>query len=139
MNFKKLFFWIFLIPSLLYADQNPMKLGGDFIVKSIKRNAYNDYSITFKPDYKSDRVKLLVLNTDHVHGRLEQGSRLRLSAEVVSIKDKIAKVSQIVVYYPSNQGTTPVWMISKSRPSNRVFSAGKLIEVHSPQSDYLVF
>ena len=74
-----------------------------------------------------------------MHSNLEEGSKLRLSAEVIRVEAKIATVSQLVIFYPSNQGKTPVWMISKSAHSKKNFNASKLIDVHSPQSDYLVF
>ena len=139
MNLRSFLFCILFLPSFLFASEKPFKIGGDFIVKSIKRNRYNDYSIVFKPSFKSDKLKLLVLNTDHVHSNLAEGSSLRLSAEVVRVEAKIATVSQLVVFYPSKQGKTPVWMISKSEHSKKSFNASKLIDVHSPQSDYLVF
>lgn len=139
MNLKSLLFCILFLPSTLFATEKPFKLGGDFIVKSIKRNRYNDYSIIFEPNFNSDKLKLLVLNTDHVHNKLEEGAKLRLSAEVVRLEAKIATVSQLVIFYPSKQGKTPVWMISKSQHTKKNFNASKLIDVHSPQSDYQVF
>ena len=139
MKFYYIFFFIFLnsfISSSIYART---KVSGIFELVEIKKNVARDYTLTFRPVSHLKKIKILVLNTDHVHSKIRQGDKIKLSAEVSQLKNGVASVAQMVLFYDSLQGKTPIWMMSKIEKANKGFNASKLLDVHSPQSDYIVF
>jgi hypothetical protein len=109
-----------------------LKVGGEFLVKSIERKN-NTYSVIFT---SGDGGKDLILHTNHVHGGLQQGSKIRLSAEVTQ-EGPLLEVNQVMVFLPIPEGVKPVWMLSKSFKGGE--NPARYIEMHDPQSDYVLF
>ena len=109
-----------------------LRIGGDFLIKSIESQK-SSYAVIFS---SVDGGKDLILHTDHVHAGLQKGSKIRLSAEVVS-EGALLEVNQVMLFLPSPEGVKPVWMLSKN------FKGGdaptRYIEMHDPQSDYILF
>ena len=93
----------------------------------------SSYAVIFS---SVDGGKDLILHTDHVHAGLQKGSKIRLSAEVVS-EGALLEVNQVMLFLPIPEGVKPVWMLSKN------FKGGdaptRYIEMHDPQSDYILF
>lgn len=113
------------------------RIGGTFVVTSIKPLKGSGFRVIFHAKEGSPRFKTLVLESPHVHMSLTEGASLRLSADVISTTGDTAEISQVVVFIPSRNGNTPVWMLSK-RAVDPVPPA-KLLEMHDPHNDYQVF
>lgn len=113
------------------------RIGGTFVVTSIKPLKSSGFRVIFTAKEGTPRFKTLVLESPHVHMSLTEGSSLRLSADVISTTGDTADISQVVVFIPSRNGNTPVWMLSK-RVIDPVPPA-KLLEMHDPHNDYQVF
>lgn len=113
------------------------RIGGTFIVSTIKPMKDNGFRVTFTAKDGSPRFKTLVLESTHVHMAIAEGASLRLSADVVAVSGSTAEVSQVVIFVPGRTGETPVWMMS--RRSTVPNPPAKLLEMHVPQTDYQVF
>ena len=121
-----------MMPTAHGEESKLLKIGGEFLIKSIeKENA--SFVVVFKAQ---DGGKDLVLHTDHVHVGLQAGSKLRLSAEVTHEGD-LLEINQVMVFIPIAEGVKPIWMLSKSYKSGNLPS--RYIEMHDPQSDYILF
>jgi hypothetical protein len=115
------------------------RVGGDYKVAKIKKQQHG-FTIQFESTVKTGKYDRLILESAHVHEKIAEGSVLRLSAEVDRKKDDGSfEVSQVLLFFPSAQGKTPIWLISKNRPVQRLNGASKYLEMHAPTSDYLVF
>jgi hypothetical protein len=153
-----LFFGIFCVSAALSAEtpnnrqnssQKPAKpsaqdsvkierIGGEFEVTNIESIKDNYFRVTFVSTGENPRFKTLVLESSHVHVRVQKGSILRLSADVEATSGTTARVDQVVLFFPGRVGKTPVWMVS--RQGSRFNSPpGKLIEMHAPSTDYQIF
>jgi hypothetical protein len=114
------------------------RIGGNFTVTKISKNTSNQgFVVEFKASEGSPKITLLRLETDHVNAGLSEGETIRLSADVRSHSGNSADIEQVVVYLPGRSGPTPVWMLSKK--AKLVSPPAKLIEMHSPSTDYTVF
>ena len=134
------FLWVFLGFVLIQTSYSQVKrVGGDYIVSSIESLDSDKVRITFRSAQSTGSYDQLVLVSDHVHMGIQESDRLRISAEVVEAKPNgISVVSQVLVFLPSRQGPTPVWMLSKTHPPSNL-SGAKLLEMHAPSADYQVF
>lgn len=113
------------------------RIGGTFIVSSIKPLKDNLFRVTFVAKDGSPRFKTLVLESSHVHMAIAEGASLRLSADVIAISGSTAEVSQVVIFVPGRTGEIPIWMMS--RRATVPNPPAKLLEMHVPQTDYQVF
>lgn len=113
------------------------RIGGNFTVTSIKPLKEGGFRVTFAAKDGSPRFKKLVLDSSHVHMSLAEGATLRLSADVISTNSDTADVSQVVVFVPTRNGETPIWMLSRRAVDPN--PPARLIEMHAPQTDYQVF
>ncbi len=122
-----------------FAAEKPSveRIGGNFTVTQISKLSRGGFSVNFKAAQGSPKISRLHLESDHINAGLQEGDTLRLSADVISIKDNTAEIGQVVVFLPGRSGPTPVWMMSK-RASN-MDPPAKLIEMHAPSTDYAVF
>ena len=121
-----------------FSDAKINRIGGTFLVKEIKRQHDGKFQIEFiSPDPHSPYRKL-ILETEHVHIGIQEGATLRLSADVLAIKSGEAEVSQVVLFIPGRAGDNPVWMLSSRIPAGANPPA-KLLEMHAPSTDYMVF
>lgn len=110
------------------------RVGGTFVVTSIKHLKDGGFRIVFTAKEGEPRFKTLVLESSHVHVSVSEGSELRLSADIVATKGNTAEVSQMVLFVPGRVGSTPVWMLSKRARSP--LPPAKLLEMHAPSTDY---
>ncbi|MEI8027266.1 MAG: hypothetical protein WCI18_13040 [Pseudomonadota bacterium] len=127
-------FFVFLIavPPSWGQQSVLLKVGGDFLIKSIESHK-GIYDVTFS---SVDGGKDLILHTDHVHAGLQKGSKMRLSAEVMG-EGPVLEVNQVMVFLPIPEGVKPVWMLSKNFKGGDAPS--RYLEMHDPQSDYILF
>jgi hypothetical protein len=131
--------FILIWSGITFAKVSPQieRIGGDFIVSTIKRAQNGGFIVEFRANAGSPRIRVLRLESDHVNAGLNEGDKIRLSADVVASKGDMAEVAQMVLYLPSKIGPTPVWMLSKrNKPLD---PPAKLIEMHAPATDYAVF
>lgn len=128
------FFFVFLVavPPSWGQQSVLLKVGGDFLIKSIESHQ-GIYDVTFS---SADGGKDLILHTDHVHAGLQKGSKIRLSAEVMG-EGLVLEVNQVMVFLPIPEGVKPVWMLSKNFKGGDAPS--RYLEMHDPQSDYILF
>ena len=113
------------------------RVGGTFVVSDISKKPDGTFVVEFKSDHPTGRIATVHLESDHVHFAVDVGSKLRISAEILSVNGNIAEASQVLVFIPSRQGHTPVWLLSK-RASRFELNGAKLIEMHAPQSDFQI-
>ena len=127
-------FFVFLVavPNSWGQQSVLLKVGGDFFIKSIEIRK-GSYDVTFA---SVDGGKDLILHTDHVHAGLQKGSKIRLSAEVMG-EGAVLEVNQVMIILPIPEGVKPVWMLSKNFKGGDAPS--RYLEMHDPQSDYVLF
>lgn len=113
------------------------RVGGDFIVERIDAQQDGSFRITFQHS-ESTRHKTLVLVSDHVHMGVEEGQKLRISAEVLAEYSDYTEVAQVLLFLPSEYGKTPVWMLSQKSPKLSLDGV-KLLEMHAPSADYAIY
>ena len=113
------------------------RVGGDFTVTGIQQLKSGGFSVDFKASAGSPKFAKLHLESDHINAGLEEGATLRLSADVIGTSGDLAEIAQVVVFMPGRVGPTPVWMLSKKSP--RLDPPAKLLEMHAPSTDYVIF
>lgn len=115
-----------------------LRVGGRYKIVQVERHDRGGFKIVFRSIEPTGRFDELILDTVHVHMAVATGQTVRLSAEISKDRGMRAEVSQVVLFLPSAQGPTPVWLLSRtSQP--RDLTATRYIDMHVPQSDYLVF
>lgn len=113
------------------------RVEGRFKVKTIKRlDSY--YRLVFENIDRTAKTKHLTLDTNYVHIGVERGKVLRLSAEVRASDNDGNEIKQVLLYLPKEGSHSPVWMLSRSHPQMK-FTGARLLDMHAPQSDYLLF
>ncbi len=144
---NRIFLAIFLsllaltLPFLCLAQEETyLRVGGDYQVSEIRRVGDSDFRIIFAAKEKSGKFDTLIFNTKHLHVGIVSGKTMRISADVKSIKDSEAEVAQLVIFVPSPEGLTPIWMLSSGvDPNIGAKSMDGYLKLHAPQSDYLIF
>jgi len=121
----------------LGEEARPLRVGGDYTVTSVDRLTDREFHVEFKAVAASGKFDVLNLHSDHIHIAVRKGEKLRLSAEILSTQGAVAEVAQMVIFLPSNLGPTPVWLLS-NRATNHELRAVKYLEMHSPQTDYVI-
>ena len=141
------FSMLFSLPKASYAEalktKPPLmqpkttKIGGKFRISAIKK--VNGLFITeFSALTKTGKYDILVLESDHIHMGIKEGQELRLSAEILKTEGKKTLVNQMVIFLPAPEGDTPIWLMSKNQPGFGELKAEKYLNLHAPQSDYLI-
>jgi hypothetical protein len=130
-----------LILWTLSATATEQRIGGDYTLKSIEA-IKQGYRLDFTSVVKTDHFNDIFIETDHVRFDMVQGQTYRISAEIPQTKntkslDKATAVSQLMVYLPQPQGPTPVWILSTGYQGE--LKGAKLLEMHNPSSDFMVF
>ena len=121
----------------LAEEAKLLRVGGDYLVTAVEHSGEREFHVEFKAVTPSGKFDVLNLHSDHVHIAVKKGEKLRLSAEILNSKGAVAEVAQMVIFLPSNLGPTPVWLLS-NRASNHELRAVKYLEMHSPQTDYVI-
>ncbi len=132
-----LIFCCMTVSAFAAEKTNVERIGGNFTVTKISKLSRGGFSVDFKAAEGTPKISRLHLESDHINAGLQEGDTLRLSADVVSIKDNTAEIGQVVVFLPGRSGPTPVWMMSKR--ASKMDPPAKLIEMHAPSTDYAVF
>ena len=133
-------FLLLTFVSDVYATDS-RRIGGKFVVQSVKANkasAGGGYTVVFKNNSPDTQIKKIVLETNYVHVGVEVGKTLRLSAEFNSLQKGVAKAKQVLVFLPTAKSHSPVWLLSKQQSLSKLTGA-KMLDMHAPQSDYLLF
>jgi hypothetical protein len=113
------------------------RIGGNFTVAKITKLSEGGFSVDFKASEGSPKITHLHLESDHINVGLVEGQTLRLSADVISHAGHSAEISQVVVFIAGPSGPRPAWMMSKK--STGLTPPARLIEMHSPSTDYVIF
>ena len=118
------------------------RVGGEYKVSSIEKLPEGSFRIIFQAVSKTGQFDTLALDSDHVHVAVEEGTVLRLSAEVVQNSGQVATdetvdVSQVVLFFNSPSGRVPVWLLSNKIPSKDL-RATDFLKMHVPLNDYFV-
>lgn len=130
--------FVMMMPSIVLCQA--VRVGGNYKIEAIRKNSTDQVVVIFEAVQKTGKYDKLKLTSDHVHMNIKVGSQLRISAELVEAKPNgLSLVSQVQVFLPTSQGSTPVWMLSKTHPPKRVLGGSKMIEMHAPGADYLIF
>lgn len=115
-----------------------INIGGDYNVSSINRLENGLIEIHFSSVKQSGKYDELTLVSKHIHMGIRLGQALRISAEVVSeLTNGRFAINQVLVYLPTSQGKTPVWIVAEGSNSGRL-SGIPLLKMHAPSSDYLI-
>lgn len=132
-----------LLASVSRADEaengelKGLKIAGDYVVIEQRELYTGGFYLKFKSKLPSSRFDFLELRTDHIHSSIQLGSTIRLSAEVISEQEKIAKISQVAVFISTSVGSTPIWLLSNQEPPVEL-NAISLLRMHAPQNDYSI-
>ena len=114
------------------------RVGGDYIVHSIKPIAHSGFLVEFRSATTTGRFDVLKLETSNLHLLLNEGQKLRISAELLHEGEEASEVAQVLVFIPGQTGETPVWLLSR-KSSAISFDGARYLEMHAPESDYLLF
>ncbi|MDE3268816.1 MAG: hypothetical protein OYH77_00860 [Pseudomonadota bacterium] len=117
--------------------QKTTKVKGKFKVKMIERRD-GFHRIMFENIDHAAKTKRLTLETSYVHVGVAKGSVLRLAADVLTTAAGNGEIKQVLLYLPKDGSHSPVWMLSRSHPQMK-FTGARLLDMHAPQSDYLLF
>lgn len=149
MNFLKmlsivvLFFSTDLFADGLVSQPNAVekgifqKIGGQYIVHSIKRIRHDEFVIEFHSTVKNGKADVVKLVADHVHAGVKLGQSIRISAEIDSELSSVVNATQVLLFLPRPEGPVPVWLMSK-KGRGRDLNGSKYLEMHAPQSDYVI-
>jgi hypothetical protein len=111
------------------------RVGGTYEVTDIEQKDDGTFLINFQSVVKGGKFEFLKLESDHVHFSVVEGQKIRLSAEILGTKGNVTEVSQVLLFLPTSQGVTPVWMLSR-KGQDRDLRGSKYLEMHSPQNDF---
>lgn len=123
------------------AEETFVKVGGKYRVEEMKRIADDLFSVAFVAVEPSGKFDRLIFHTQHLHLGVEQGQVLQISADVRQVKSDgaEAEVAQVVLFLPSREGATAIWMLSKDiDPGVGALQLRDYLKLHSPQSDYRI-
>ncbi len=121
------------------ASEGAERVTGLYKVRKIEKNPGNDYVLHFEAENKDGVHDLLVLKSDGLNVKIEEGQVLKLSAEVLKDSKKEQEITQVLVFLPSSEyGLSPVWLLSKAHEIREMRGA-RYLEMHAPASDYQVY
>ena len=112
------------------------RVAGTYKVVSIRKNS-DGFVVEFASEVKTGKYDKLVFESDYIHSGVREGSVMRLSADLLRETGEAAEISQLVLFFKSQDAHVPVWMLSKKAKLERLKGANYL-EMHAPTSDYLV-
>lgn len=128
---------------LLGAQNNTstklVRVGGEFKVKSIQKTKDHSFVVTFASTDSQAKVQEIKLESTYLHVSVEEGKVLRLSAEVATQQGRVVEAKQILLFLPTASSYLPVWLLSRSAPALSDLKGAKYIDMHAPQSDFLLF
>ncbi|NBQ52051.1 MAG: hypothetical protein EBU49_00505 [Proteobacteria bacterium] len=118
------------------------RIGGDYRLQGISRKcpARPDgscFRVIFEAVHKTGRFDELVLESNHVNVSVKKGDVVRLSAEIAVDRGKKAEVSQVVLFDDSGKSRPPTWILSSKHRAGSG-PASRYIDMHVPQTDFLV-
>lgn len=121
------------------ADNGAERVSGLYKLTQIEKNRGNEFILHFEAETKDGVHDLLVLKSEGLNVKIEEGQVLKLSAEVLTSPQKEHEITQVLVFLPSNEyGLSPVWLLSKTHETREIRGA-RYLEMHAPGSDYQVF
>ena len=128
---------LILLPCWALADTT--KVAGNYIVHNISQSSDGFVHVDFVAVKKTGKYDNLRLVSDHVHMGVKINDQLRIAADVINARqDGVSLVRQVLIFLPSAEGVTPVWMLSRKLRSGELRGA-KMLEMHSPNADYRIF
>ena len=127
-----------LLAVFTLATTNSVRVSGEFIIKSITADKRGFFTVIFTNTAENAKINTLRLETRHLHVAIEQGKRLRLSAEVSKWRGNMVEAKQILVFVPTASSHTPIWLLSRHSSSDKKLQGAKYLDMHAPQSDFLV-
>lgn len=130
---------LFLLGAQHNTKPKLVRVGGEFKVKSIQKTADRNFVITFASTDNKAKVQEIILESAYLHVSVEEGKVLRLSAEVAAQRGRVVEARQILLFLPTANSYLPVWLLSRSAPALSDFKGAKYIDMHAPQSDFLLF
>ncbi len=116
-----------------------IRVGGEFKVKSIQKTKDRSFVITFSSTDLKAQVQEITLESAYLHVSVEEGKVLRLSAEVAAQHGRVVEARQILLFLPTHGSYLPVWLLSRSAPALSDLKGAKYIDMHAPQSDFMMF
>lgn len=134
---KKFILQLF-VAMITLATANAVRVSGEFVVKSITADKQGFFTVIFTNTSKSAKIGTLRLETRHLHVAIEQGKRLRLSAEIGKWRGNVVEARQILVFVPTASSHTPIWLLSRHNTGDKKLQGAKYLDMHAPQSDFLV-
>lgn len=121
------------------ADNGAERVSGLYKLTQIEKKPGNEFILHFEADTKDGVHDLLVLKSDGLNVKIEEGQVLKLSAEVLSTPHREHEITQVLVFLPSNEyGLSPVWLLSKTHETREIRGA-RYLEMHAPGSDFQVY
>lgn len=136
--------WLFVLGMLMSSSglcvdlYHPLRVTGDFVVKAIAKNASGADDVVFQSVTQTGRLDLLRVKNTAVHFGITEGDTYRISAEVITERDTLGDVSQVMILLPKQGSYEPIWLLSQDYNNKRLRGA-KYLEMHAPSSDYQVF
>ncbi|MBC7661659.1 MAG: hypothetical protein H7249_18335 [Chitinophagaceae bacterium] len=120
------------------AGPKAERVSGLYKLAHIEKKPDNEYVLHFEAQAKDGVHDQLVLNSDGLNVKVEEGQVIKLSAEVLTGSAKEHEITQVLLFLPSQDyGLTPVWVLSKSHETHEIRGA-RWLEMHAPQADYQV-
>ena len=136
----KYIFSILVLMISINVYSEVLKIGGTYKIKSIDQHDKGYFIINFESVPQTGKFDLLQLKTYNVHFALKKSDIVKISCELESNvnKNNIYEIAQVVIFLNSSQGRTPIWLTSINKPIAN-FDEANYLEIHAPQSDYLIF
>lgn len=129
---------LLLVASGSNAGKQLLRIGGEFRVKKITKTD-GGFMVTFASTDRHAQVQEINLESSYLHVSVEEGKVLRLSAEVTAQQGSSVQAKQVLLFLPVPGAYLPVWLLSRSAPALSDLRGAKYIDMHAPQSDFLIF
>lgn len=138
MRFLYLIILNFVLGSAAFSKS--WDVNGAYKVTAVAITPEGEAVVDFEVTDPSPQTPTLVrLNLSHVHYALKKGQVFQLKGELANAKNKVAELAQVMLELNTNEGRTPIWLMSsKHQPKKRIYSE-KLLKLHAPSADYRVF
>jgi hypothetical protein len=114
------------------------RVGGDYRIESIQRHDDGTFTVMFAANVPTGKFDTIRLDCAHLHLGVKEGDVLRISAEIMTSAGAEAQASQVLVFVGTQQGPTPVWLLS-NKVTTKELNGARYLEMHLPATDYMIF
>ncbi|NRA64350.1 MAG: hypothetical protein HRU19_07690 [Pseudobacteriovorax sp.] len=136
--FSKAALFLFAILSLgAVAKSNEVQ--GTYRFEVQERANDNSVVVKLRVEGSSKSPENLLFISQHIHPSVATGVVKKIYGTLTGQSSSEGlHLSQLMIWVQTQEGRSPVWMVSSEYPPKRI-SGSKYLKMHSPGSDYRIF